>query len=95
MDLPITFLKNIKPKIQVKILHSWKQYIAASGEAMEMILADEEVNFIKLDSLQQGNLKPKNADALPVPLRQNVKPFKFTWKIQVKIRKIIKGAEEV
>ncbi|OAO94829.1 hypothetical protein AXX17_AT5G29540 [Arabidopsis thaliana] len=41
-----TYLADVKPfktswRVQVKILHTWKQYTAQSGETLEMVLADQ------------------------------------------------------
>ncbi|KAL9281036.1 putative nucleic acid-binding, replication factor A [Arabidopsis thaliana] len=41
-----TYLVDVKPfktswRVQVKILHTWKQYTAQSGETLEMVLADQ------------------------------------------------------
>ncbi|CAA7018023.1 unnamed protein product [Microthlaspi erraticum] len=49
--MPTTLCKNMKPfktgwRIQVKILHLWKQYVTTSGETIEMILCDVEGNKI-------------------------------------------------
>ncbi|KAL9299120.1 putative nucleic acid-binding protein [Arabidopsis thaliana] len=44
--LPFTPLKSVKPyknawRIQVKLLHVWRQYSVKTGESIEMILVDE------------------------------------------------------
>ncbi|KAL9293410.1 putative nucleic acid-binding protein [Arabidopsis thaliana] len=44
--LPFTPLKSLKPyknawRIQVKLLHVWRQYSVKAGESIEMILVDE------------------------------------------------------
>lgn len=46
-----TSLAMIKPfktswRVQVKIVHTWKQYTAYTGETIEMILADVEVSSL-------------------------------------------------
>lgn len=48
--IPFAPLDAIKPyktswRIQVKILHSWKQYTKYAEETLEMILADSSVSF--------------------------------------------------
>jgi len=47
---PFTSLNAIKPfkttwRIQVKIVHTWKQYTQYSGETVEMILGDTYVSL--------------------------------------------------
>jgi len=49
--LPFTPLKSLKPyknawRIQVKLLHVWRQYSVKAGESIEMILVDEAVRII-------------------------------------------------
>lgn len=47
----VSLVKNVKPYktgwcIQVKVLHSWKQYTTYAGHSLELILVDEMVNII-------------------------------------------------
>lgn len=48
--LPITSLNALKPykvnwRIQVKVLHIWKQYSTKIGETIEMFLVDISVSY--------------------------------------------------
>ncbi|XP_024006639.1 uncharacterized protein LOC112083139 [Eutrema salsugineum] len=45
--LPISYLDGVKPfktgwRVEVKVLHTWKQYSRMSGETLEVILADQK-----------------------------------------------------
>ena len=49
--LPFTPLKSLKPyknawRIQVKLLHVWRQYSVKAGESIEVILVDEAVRVL-------------------------------------------------
>ncbi|KAG5395064.1 hypothetical protein IGI04_025027 [Brassica rapa subsp. trilocularis] len=48
----LDFVSDLKPfksmwKIRVKVIRLWKQYSCASGETMEMVLADSRVSGFK------------------------------------------------
>lgn len=47
-NMQITFLKDVKPKktawrVQVKVLHSWRQWNKIAGDSLELILSDAHV----------------------------------------------------
>jgi len=51
MATTFAYLKDVRPymntwRVQVKILHSWKQYTSNTGETIEMVIFDEYVRFI-------------------------------------------------
>lgn len=48
MAASFAYLRDLRPyttawRVQVKVLHSWRQYTIKTGETFEMVLADEQV----------------------------------------------------
>jgi len=46
MAATFAYLKDVRPyknawRVQVKILHSWKQYTSNTGETIELVISDE------------------------------------------------------
>jgi len=51
MAATFAYLKDVRPyttawRVQVKVLHSWKQYTQKTGETLELIFSDEQVIYI-------------------------------------------------
>ncbi|KAG2307222.1 hypothetical protein Bca4012_083777 [Brassica carinata] len=49
-NMQISFLKDVKPQphktachVQVKVLHSWRQYTKIAGDSLELIISDAHV----------------------------------------------------
>jgi len=50
MAATFAYLKDMRPyknawRVQVKILHSWKQYTSNTGETIELVISDEYVRI--------------------------------------------------
>lgn len=55
----LTFLKDIKPRridyrVQVKVLHSWRQWTKIGGDSLEMVLSDAHVSVLFLYVFQKN-----------------------------------------
>lgn len=51
MAASFAFLRDIRPyktswRVQVKVLHSWRQYTSMIGETLELVLADSQVTLL-------------------------------------------------
>jgi len=49
MAASFAFLRDVRPyknswRVQVKVLHSWRQYTSMTGETLELELADSQVS---------------------------------------------------
>lgn len=56
MAASFTFLRDIRPyktswRVQVKVLHSWRQYTNLTGETLELVVADAQVTICVLKLL--------------------------------------------
>ncbi|KAL0733979.1 hypothetical protein Bca4012_010189 [Brassica carinata] len=79
--MPFTLLSEVKPfkcgwKVQVKVLHSWKQYNSVSRETLEMILSDERRCKIHA-SCKKAYLESKGR-LLPVGAGRNIQNFSLS-----------------
>ena len=50
MAASFAFLRDIRPyktswRVQVKVLHSWRQYTSMIGETLELVLVDAQVSL--------------------------------------------------
>jgi len=50
MAASFAFLRDIRPyktswRVQVKVLHSWRQYTSMTGETLELVLVDAQVSL--------------------------------------------------
>lgn len=50
-NMQITFLNDIKPRftsyrVQVKVLHSWRQWTKMAGDSLELVLSDAHVSVL-------------------------------------------------
>ncbi|KAG7583611.1 Nucleic acid-binding OB-fold [Arabidopsis suecica] len=63
------YLKDVRPyttqwRVQVKVLHSWRQYTSNTGETQELVLSDVEGK--KIHATMKKELVSKYASRLPV-----------------------------
>ncbi|KAL0693398.1 hypothetical protein Bca4012_060578 [Brassica carinata] len=80
-NMQMTFLKDIKPlrtdwRVQVKVLHSWRQWNKLAGDSLELILSD--ANGTKIQASCKKAYMNELASKVPVGEWINIDNFSLT-----------------
>ncbi|XP_010436809.1 PREDICTED: uncharacterized protein LOC104720625 [Camelina sativa] len=81
MAASFAYLRDVRPyktswRIQVKVLHSWRQYIAITGETLEFIFFDEK--GIKIHAIVKKDLVNRYVNKLSVGEWKFIENFQLT-----------------
>ncbi|KAF8062153.1 hypothetical protein N665_1201s0006 [Sinapis alba] len=83
VNMQMSFLKDIKPHktawcVQVKVLHSWRQWNKIAGDSLELILSDANLSGTKIHASCKKTYMGQLASKVPVEKWINIDHFGLT-----------------